>query len=526
MKKSLLGLAVAITLSIAGAMTVGLNAYADDTILTGVYADNIPLGGYTRESAVNAINLCVDELRQRSITLYTVNDEEVVVTPADLGFYWSNPEIVDQALDLGHTGNVVNRYKIQKDLNYTNQIYKIEYKVDENLVRSVLENQCASFDVSESEGLLTRENGQFIIHEGQTGSTLDVEESIASLSDFFENVWTGENSAFQLAVKTKNPEGSYEMLTLVKDVLGAYHTTFKSSSADRCANVANGARLINGSLLFPGEEFSFYNHVKPFSLDNGYKVGAAYAGGKVVDSIGGGICQVSSTLYNAVLYSELEIVERKNHAMIVNYVDPARDATIAESSGIDFRFKNNTNAPIYIEAYTVDRELYINIFGQETRPAGRTVEYESEILSKTVPEGGNVYTDSSLPVGSISSTSAHTGYEAKLWKVVTENGETTRELINSSSYKPVAKYITVGTATDNSEVASVLNEAIATNDIDTVKSAVERCKSMLNGTATTDADVAAALAQYEAALAAQQSDGQPSETEQSYSEEASTEGAE
>jgi len=519
MKKSLVGLAMAVAMSVAGATTIGLNAYAVDTILSGVYADNIPLGGDTREEAVNAINLCVSELGQRSITLYTVNDEEVAITPSELGFYWSNPEIVDEALKLGHTGNVVSRYKAQKDLNYTNKIYKIEYKVDENQVRSVLEDKCATFDVSEADGLLTRENGQFIIHEGQTGSTLDVEASVASVSDFFENVWTGENSAFQLVVKTSETEGSYEQLSLVKDVLGSFHTSFKSSSADRCANVANGASLINGSLIFPGEEFSFYNHVKPFTLENGYKVGAAYAGGKVVDSIGGGICQVSSTLYNSVLLSELEVVERKNHAMIVNYVDPARDATIAEASGIDFRFKNNTDAPIYIEAYTENKELFITIFGHETRPSDRTVEYKSEILSTTVPEGGNVYTDSSLPVGSISTTGAHTGYEAKLWKIVTENGETTKELVNTSSYKPVAKYITVGTATDNSTVASIMSEAVATNDIDTVRGAVDRCKAILNGTASPEDDVAAALAQYEAALAAQQS----SQQEESPSEEAPSE---
>jgi len=484
-------------------LTAGLSVRsyaAENRILDGIYADNIPLSGMTEQEAEAAIETVVKELSQRTITLITVNDEEVAVTPGELGFEWINKEITKEASIIGNKGNVVERYKAKKDILYTNQIFKIQYGIDKDRIKQVLEERCTSYDKEARDGILTLEDGQFIIDQGQTGSVLDVNSSTEKLSDFLTGEWTGENTSFQLDIINDDPEGTYEELSLVKDVLGTFHTEFKSSGANRSANVRNGARLINGSIIYPGEEFSFYDHIKPFTKENGYEIGAAYSGGKVVESIGGGICQVSSTLYNSVLYAELEITERKNHAMIVGYVSPARDATIAEASGIDFRFVNNTDAPIYIEAYTTDeKELYITLYGHETRSKDRTVEYESEVLSKTVPDTENVYTDYSKPVGSIEIQSAHIGYKANLWKVVTENGETTRELVNTSSYTPTPKYAVVGMATDNPAVRSAMEAAVASSDIATVKAAIANVKAGIYTLSNEDA-----LAQYEAALAQMQ----------------------
>ena len=117
----------------------------------------------------------------------------------------------------------------------------------------------------------------------------------------------------------------------------------------RKQNVAVGAEKINGTLVQPGEEFSVEAVVVPFDAENGYALAASYEMGKVVDSYGGGICQVSTTLYVAVLKAELEVTERYSHSMIVHYVDPSMDAAIAEGLK-DLKFINNTDAPIYIEA--------------------------------------------------------------------------------------------------------------------------------------------------------------------------------
>jgi vancomycin resistance protein YoaR len=236
--------------------------------------------------------------------------------------------------------------------------------------------------------------------------------------------------------------------------------------------VRNGCALINGVTLYPGEEFSTYDTVSPFSEANGYYMAGSYLNGQVVDSLGGGICQVSTTLYNAVLLAELEVTERYNHSMIVTYVDPSADAAISESAGKDFRFVNNTGAPIYIEGYTTeDKQIGFVIYGEETRDAGHKVVYESEVVSKTYPDTEVIYTNASAPIGSVSVQSAHIGYKANLWKVVYENGtEVSREMINSSTYKMAPRSATVGVATEDPNAYNEIMAAISTNDIDYVKS--------------------------------------------------------
>ena len=210
--------------------------------------------------------------------------------------------------------------------------------------------------------------------------------------------------------------------------------------------------------------------MSPFSEANGYYMAGSYVSGKVVDSLGGGICQVSTTLYNAVLLAELEVTERYNHSMIVGYVDPSADAAIAESSGKDFKFVNNTDYPIYIEGYTHDKQITFNIYGKETRDAGHSVRYESEVLEVINPPADQIYADAGQPIGYIVTESAHIGYKARLWKITLENGvEVSREQVNSSSYKMVPRSATVGTATSDPQAYEEIMAAISTANIDHVK---------------------------------------------------------
>ena len=186
--------------------------------------------------------------------------------------------------------------------------------------------------------------------------------------------------------------------------------------------------------------------------------------------MGGVICQVSTTLYNAVLLSELEVTERHNHSMIVTYVDPSADAAIAESAGKDFKFINNTEHPIYIDGYCENKKITFTIYGVETRPSNREVIYESGILSVINPDHEVIYTNVAMPIGQVVTQSAHIGYKAQLWKIVKENGvEVSREQINSSSYKMVPRTATVGLSTNDVNAYNEMLAAVATNNIDHVK---------------------------------------------------------
>ena len=138
--------------------------------------------------------------------------------------------------------------------------------------------------------------------------------------------------------------------------LGGFSTDFSSSAAGRATNVKNACSLINGSVIYPGEQFSVYEAISPITTDNGYQIAGAYENGQVVDSVGGGVCQVATTLYNAVIRAELDIVQRYNHSMIVSYVKPSDDAAIAGTYK-DLKFKNNLDNPVYIGAIAVEELL-------------------------------------------------------------------------------------------------------------------------------------------------------------------------
>ena len=159
--------------------------------------------------------------------------------------------------------------------------------------------------------------------------------------------------------------------------------------------------------------------------------------------------------------------------MIVSYVDPSADAAIAESSGKDFCFVNNTDAPIYIEGVIENKRVTFTIYGKETRAEGRQVKYESKVLEVINPPADMIYADASQPIGYIVQESAHIGYKAQLWKVVTEDGvEVSRTQVNSSSYKMVPRSATVGTATNDPTAYEEIMAAIGTNSIDHVKNVI------------------------------------------------------
>lgn len=437
-------------------------------IPTGIFIDDIDLSGMTITEAKLAVENYVNSLEETLITLSAGEDKNLTVTAKDLGTYWANPEVLEQIINYGKTGNIVKRYKALKDLEKEKAVFEIVLSADKKTVRKILTDQCSQFNVEVKNASLSRVNGEFVVEPGAIGVKINIKTSTNSIVDFIETSWNHKESNIELVVETEEPIGKEEDLLKVKDVLGTYTTSFSTSSTSRTANVVNACSKVSGQTVYPGEEFSTAALMVPFTSENGYYEASSYSGGRVVESIGGGVCQVSSTLYNAVLFSELEVTVRYNHAMIVSYVKLSADATISEDSGLDFKFVNNTEYPIYVEGYTTkDKKITVTIYGVDNRPKNREISFESETLSTTPSEGEVIYVDSTKPVGYIDIQSAHTGYVAKLWKIVKEDGiEVSRTEVSSSKYKMGPRSATVGTSTADPTVKEILNAAMATGSID------------------------------------------------------------
>lgn len=197
----------------------------------------------------------------------------------------------------------------------------------------------------------------------------------------------------------------------------------------------------------PGDQFSAYEYLTPFTIENGYAAAGSYENGRTVDSIGGGACQLCTTLYNAVLRAELEVTQRQNHSMTVGYVKPSEDAAIAGTYK-DLKFKNNYETPIYIEGSVSGNTLTFTAYGRETRPSNRTIEFVSETLGTIDPGAPTEKVDNSLAPGArVKESSGHVGKKSRLWKVVYVDGvETEREILHTDTYMASKAVYRVGPA--------------------------------------------------------------------------------
>lgn len=497
--KLLPALVIVFSAVFVGRSLVNVDAEEENTIPNTVYIEDMDVSGMTEQEANQALSDYVAGLNSTVFTL-TTGDKSIQVSAEDLGITVANPEIVEEALNIGKTGNLIARYKDKKDLEREPKQFEVLFNADETKVETILGVNVDNLNQEAVNSGLKRENSAFTIIEGKNGIEVNVAESVTKIQEYLEQEWQGEDASIELATEVTEPRGTKEELSKVKDLLGSFHTDFSSSASGRYKNVQNGCEKINGTVLYPGDQFSVYEAVSPFDEENGYALAGSYENGTTVQTYGGGICQVSTTLYNAVILAELQVDERYNHSMIVTYVKPSMDAAIAGTAK-DFKFTNNTDAPIYIEGYTSGGQIYFNVFGQETRPSNRVVTYESETLSKTEP-GVTLQADGTHGVGYISTVQgSHTGYTAKLWKVVTVDGvEESRTEFNSSRYNPSNKILAVGVATDNPDVAAHINSAIATGDEATVRAVA----AQYSGDAAAQAAAAQAAAQAAADAAAAQ----------------------
>ena len=228
------------------------------------------------------------------------------------------------------------------------------------------------------------------------------------------------------------------------DVLGTYTTLYDASNENRDNNVNLASEKINGTIIYPGETFSYNQIVGKRTIEAGYKEAGAYAGGKVVQEIGGGICQVSSTLYNAVLYANLEVVERYNHYFETSYVDPGRDATVSWGS-LDFQFKNNRDYAIKIEAKARNGVCEITIKGIK-----QDNDYEVVIqpqVTSIIKKTERYENDSSLEEGVTQVTQeGHDGCTSETHKILKQNGAIiSDEIISQDYYHALEKIIKKGT---------------------------------------------------------------------------------
>lgn len=444
-------------------------------ILKGVRVGNTDLSGLDKKHAKDQLNKAVENLSQIEITFVLDGDRKENVPLSELGFHIDKiDELLKEAVDFGKKGSTFARYRVykkseNKDLK---KEIPVTYKIVPEIVEKTFQQTFKDILHEPKDAKLTGGGGTPAIVEEVYGETIDIKKTVKTVNKFLNDHWNHKTGKIHVTINKAAPKVLSKDLEEVTDLLGTFTTYFGEDGSGRAENIKNGAQKITDITLMPGEEMSVDQRLEPFTTENGYFESTGYEGNKIVKSMGGGICQIATTLYNAVLLSELEVTSRFAHSLRVHYVEPAFDATVANDT-IDFKFKNNLSKPVFIESITSNGYITCNIYGKETRNPNRTIEYVNEITGTTPRQ--KEYKASASAIGSISTErNGEDGLSANLYKVIYEDGvEISREKINHSSYQSLPEIILVGTASDNPKNTQKMNEAIASQKEETINKTIE-----------------------------------------------------
>lgn len=416
-----------------------------DTIYPGVTIQGMDVGGMSKQKAEQTIEDYVKQLSEKTVTLQ-VGKKEKSFSLSQTGLTCDSTDAVKQAEQVGRKGNLIKRVLEIRVIAGLGKDIPLEFSTDEQKTLNVVKKKGKKLQSNKKDATISRKDGKFVIQDEVNGIAVDFDASAKKLIEEIESPnWNQKEIVMKMDYEVDPAQHTKEELSVIQDTLGTFTTSYSGSTSGRCMNVENGARLINGTVLYPGDTLSVYDKVSPFTYDNGYRLAGSYENGQTVQTYGGGICQVSTTLYNAVLRAELEVTERQNHSMTVHYVELSEDAAIAGTEK-DLKFKNNLENPVYIEGKTDGSNITFTIYGKEYRNKNRTIEFVSEKTSTRAPSEKTIK-DNTLEEGkTVVESQGTTGYTAKLWKVIYKNGkEKKREQVNSSSYISVPKVVRVGT---------------------------------------------------------------------------------
>ncbi len=417
-----------------------------DRIYNGVYIDGIHVGGMTKEEAIAAVGTTQGNAGSDFAITVTVQGNAWSIDSGNVPLYRNTAEVVQQAYAIGRSNTTAIRgtgiTPFRQRLNTVQAVWQtpVAYYTtttyDHATVRSIVDGIAYSINrdpVNASVAQFDQNSKKFTFHADESGLHINAD-------DIYNAVITRLDSGVYYDVLTVEPQILLADVTKA-ELMNSFglitsFTTKTTSNSNRNTNIDLAARAINGRTVLPGETFSFNQATGQRTEAKGYRPAAAIAGGETFDEIGGGVCQVSTTLFNAVARANLTIVDRDPHAWPSDYVPKGEDATV-NWPNLDFRFRNDSDWPIFIVAYYNNRKVTVDVYGMSLGD-GVTIDLESEVTyTKKPPNEPNYVQNPELPFGTEKTTvKARTGYTVETYKVWKRNGEEfKREKLHTSNYK-------------------------------------------------------------------------------------------
>ncbi|MEL5865158.1 VanW family protein [Clostridium cochlearium] len=412
-----------------------------DKIYPGVSINNIDLSGKTKKEAIDIIKKDLSNNLKGAFKLKDSN-KTYVISFKDLNLKYDLNSTVEEALSYGKNFSSLKKFSILMNSKPVKMYSKVLYdknKLDSSI--NSIEKEINKNPVNAKINGIT--NGILSFTPGTQGRKLNKEELLKEINNKFKNL-QDPNSIIEIKVKVDNydPKINDETLKKINSLVSSFSTTYKNSSEERKSNIRLATSSINGTLLLPGDTFSFNKIVGNPTIERGYKKSNIIVNNKVEEGIGGGLCQVSTTLYNSIIRINIKSVERKNHSIIPSYVEPGLDATVSYGS-IDYKFKNTLSYPIYIEGIANNEKITFNIYSNSSL---NKIKYDlvSEIHNK-IPFKTVYEEDPSLPLNSQKVLqSGSFGCTANVFLVSYKDGKKiSKELIYKDIYNPGNKIVKI-----------------------------------------------------------------------------------
>ncbi|MDH7601413.1 MAG: VanW family protein [Armatimonadota bacterium] len=455
------GLCIAALLSAAVlcAAAIVLSFQRSDHICRDVTVSGVRIGGLPRNQARVALERWADLQLKRRITLVAL-DSRWTSSLSDLGFSVSVDSLLDRAYRVGREGSVINRAVCVLTPWGLGKHISAGMRADEVVLRRVVRSLARRVDRPHKDARLKVVSGRLEVVPDECGIKLDIDKSVQIIKS---RVALGAVS-ISLPVEADKPDVTAADASGITVPLASFTTFFNPAKVERTHNLRLAANAINGVIIKPGMVFSANDTIGPRLAARGFRPAQIFVRGKLEEGIGGGVCQVSSTLYNAVLLAGLKIIERSHHSRLVPYVGPGRDATVVYGL-LDFKFQNTNSAPVAIISQVVGSRLTVAIYGS---PADRkTVKvYASE--SRRIPAGSRVIEDPSLSPGVRKIIEkGSSGVSVTVYRKITfPDGKSITEIVSRDRYQPQDTVIAVGVGR-GTQAQSVTSAAPALSHPDT-----------------------------------------------------------
>jgi len=405
----------------------------------GIYIDDISVGGKTVAEAREMVQAQINQKAQDIRLSVLVGESTTGFTGADLEITSDLEDILNQATQLGREGTIQERY------DYVQQLPQnpVKFTTTVSYSAAPLEQKIRAianvYHVDPVEPAITAftptEEEKFTYSEGKPGSMIDGDSLWLQVQEAVNSQRYGTVIADMVAVE---PQSSVEDLKQYTQLITRF-TSKMTKDSNRISNIKLACSSITGTILAPGQEFSYNTVVGKRTAEAGYKEAGVIISGMSDVGLGGGVCQVSGTLFNAAVRANCQITERNKHSYVLGYLDAGTDATVDYDSKKDLRFVNTAETPIYLYMYTENLNVIAEIYGAAL-PNGQTIDIKTEVLSRTKPGSEPVLTkDSRIPQGTTKEASGHTGVEVNVYKVTldSDGDQISKELLHYDNYKVI-----------------------------------------------------------------------------------------